>query len=234
MSKRTKKKPLSGILNDPKRDFPRKSQLRKVSSVIIPAIAGAVLGNMVIPGVGGRILGGAFASILVSNKKKVTKMNKVPVFYSFHFENDVMRVQQIRNIGSIEGNSATTPNEWEQLKRNGKTAVENWIHKNMSYKRCVIVLIGADTASRPWVRHEIEKAWNDGKALLGIYIHNIKCPRKGTSEKGDNPFDKFSFSDGKKMSTLVPCYDPNPQNAYQDISDNIQTWISNAISDKCN
>ncbi len=31
-------------------------------------------------------------------------MAKVPVFYSFHFDNDVMRVQQIRNIGAIEDN----------------------------------------------------------------------------------------------------------------------------------
>ena len=42
-------------------------------------------------------------------------MAKIPVFYSFHFDNDVMRVQQIRNIGSIEGNPPTTPNEWKNL-----------------------------------------------------------------------------------------------------------------------
>ncbi|MDQ1224403.1 hypothetical protein QE443_000564 [Pantoea ananatis] len=28
---------------------------------------------------------------------------KRQVFYSFHFDNDVMRVQQIRNMGVIEG-----------------------------------------------------------------------------------------------------------------------------------
>lgn len=31
-------------------------------------------------------------------------MAKRQVFYSFHFDNDVMRVQQVRNIGAIEGN----------------------------------------------------------------------------------------------------------------------------------
>lgn len=29
-------------------------------------------------------------------------MTKRRVFYSFHYENDVMRVQQIRNIGVLE------------------------------------------------------------------------------------------------------------------------------------
>ncbi len=28
---------------------------------------------------------------------------KRKVFYSFHFDNDVMRVQQIRNMGVLEG-----------------------------------------------------------------------------------------------------------------------------------
>lgn len=161
-------------------------------------------------------------------------MAKIPVFYSFHFDNDVMRVQQIRNIGSIEGNPPTTPNEWETLKRTGKQAVENWINQNMKYKRCIIVLIGSETASRPWVEHEIIKAWNDGKALLGIYIHNLRCPRSGTSKKGKNPFDLIKFNDGRVMSSVVPCYDPNSLNAYQDISNNISSWIDNAIQNKVN
>lgn len=161
-------------------------------------------------------------------------MAKIPVFYSFHFDNDVMRVQQIRNIGSIEGNPPTTPNEWETLKRTGKQAVENWINKNMKYKRCIIVLIGSETASRPWVEHEIIKAWNDGKALLGIYIHNLRCPRNGTSRKGKNPFNFIKLNDGRVMSSVVPCYDPDSLNAYQDISNNISSWIDNAIQNKVN
>lgn len=161
-------------------------------------------------------------------------MPKVPVFYSFHFDNDVMRVQQIRNIGSIEGNAPTTPNEWEQLKRTGKKAVESWIDQNMKYKRCIIVLIGSDTAGRPWVEHEIIKAWNDGKALLGIHIHNLKCPRNGTSRKGRNPFDLIKFADGRKLSSVVPCYDPSPINSYREISNNIAGWIDHAIKNKAN
>lgn len=93
-------------------------------------------------------------------------MARIPVFYSFHFDNDVMRVQQVRNIGVIEGNQPASPNDWEEIKRKGKAAVQNWIDENMKYKRCVIVLVGSETTNREWVRYEIEKAWNDGKALL--------------------------------------------------------------------
>jgi hypothetical protein len=159
-------------------------------------------------------------------------MARIPVFYSFHFDNDVMRVQQVRNIGVIEGNQPASPNDWEEIKRKGKAAVQNWIDENMKYKRCVIVLVGSETTNREWVRYEIEKAWNDGKALFGIYIHNLKCPRTGTCKKGINPFDTFTFNDGSKLSSVINCYDPNPMYAYTDIASNMESWINTAISQR--
>ena len=159
-------------------------------------------------------------------------MARIPVFYSFHFDNDVMRVQQVRNIGVIEGNQPASPNDWEEIKRKGKAAVQNWIDENMKYKRCVIVLVGSETTNREWVRYEIEKAWNDGKALFGKYIHNLKCPRTGTSKKGINPFDTFTFNDGSKLSSVINCYDPNPMYAYTDIASNMESWINTAISQR--
>lgn len=161
-------------------------------------------------------------------------MSKIPIFYSFHFDNDVMRVQQVRNVGTIEGNSPTNPNEWEKLKQKGAPAVQNWIDQNMKYKRCIVVLIGKDTSTRPWVRYEIEKAWNDGKALLGVHIHNLRCPRNGICSKGISPFDKIVLTDGRKLSTVIPCYNPNSSNAYLDISTNIASWINLAIAHKKN
>lgn len=196
-------------------------------------LAGAFIGNLLAPGVGGILMGGLLGS-LINTEESNQIMAKIPVFYSFHFQNDVMRVQQIRNIGSIEGNSAVNSNEWERIKQSGKTAVQNWIDQNMKYKRCVIVLIGTDTANRPWVKYEIERAWNQGKAILGIHIHNIRCARNGTCGKGANPFEQFTFDDGRKLSSVVPCYDPNPLNAYMDISSNIAGWINHAIQNKRN
>ena len=155
-------------------------------------------------------------------------MAKRQVFYSFHYANDVMRVQQIRNIGMVEGNSPVSPNEWEQVKRSGNSAIEKWIDDNMKYRSCVVVLIGEETASRPWVKYEIRKAWSDGKGLLGIYIHNIRDPRTGCCRKGSNPFSQFELN-GKNFADIVPCYDPNPWNAYNDIRNNLENWIENAI-----
>ncbi|MBP5489437.1 MAG: TIR domain-containing protein [Lachnospiraceae bacterium] len=155
------------------------------------------------------------------------------VFYSFHYGNDVMRVQQIRNIGQIEDNKPVSANQWESLRRTGDDAIKNWIDENMKYRSCVVVLIGEETATRKWVKYEIQHAWETGKALMGIYIHNLKDPRKGICAKGRNPFNGFKVGN-TNMADLVPCYEPDPRDAYYDIRSNLETWIEEAIKNKRN
>lgn len=155
-------------------------------------------------------------------------MARVPVFYSFHFDNDVMRVQQIRQMGMIDGDEPVSKNEWETVKRSGTSAIERWIDNNMKYKRCVVVLIGTDTHMRPWVQHEIKKAWAENRGLLGIHIHNLRCPNRGACAKGTNPFDQYTFRDG---DTIVrpPVYDPPAHDAYNYIRNNLASWVEDAI-----
>lgn len=159
-------------------------------------------------------------------------MAKRQVFYSFHYDNDVFRVQQIRNMGTLEENQPVAANQWETIKKSGDSAIEKWIDDNMKYRSCVVVLIGTDTYNRKWVKHEIKKAWNDGKGLVGIHIHNLKCPRNGICNIGANPFDQFTLSDGKKLSSLVKCYNPKSYDAYNDIQNNIEVWIDEAINNR--
>lgn len=159
-------------------------------------------------------------------------MAKRQIFYSFHYDNDVFRVQQIRNIGALEDNKPVSTNEWETVKRGGESSIKRWIDENLRYKSCLVVLIGSETVRRPWVKYEIEKAWNDGKAVLGIYIHNISCLRNGICRQGPNPFESFTFRDGRKLSSVVKCYNPKSNDAYNDIKNNIEYWIEEAISNR--
>lgn len=150
------------------------------------------------------------------------------IFYSFHFDNDVMRVQQVRNMGVVEGNTPVSPNTWEEVKKKGKASIEQWIDDNMKYKSCLVVLIGSETHARPWVDYEIQKAWKDGKGILGIHVHNLKCPNNGTCGKGKNPFTGINFTKGGV--TITPAvYDPKSSDAYNDISTNLSSWIETAI-----
>lgn len=158
-------------------------------------------------------------------------MAKRQIFYSFHFDNDVMRVQQVRNIGALEENKPVSPNDWEDVKKKGDAAIEKWIDDNMLYRSCVVVLIGEETANRKWVKKEIQKAWNKGKGLVGIYIHNLKDPNTGKCKKGKNPFEGFTLKDGtENLSDYVKCYDPDSNDAYGWIANNLENKVEEAIS----
>jgi hypothetical protein len=158
-------------------------------------------------------------------------MARVPIFYSFHFDNDVFRVQQVRNMGIVDGDEPVSPNEWEQIKRKGDASIRKWIDDNMKHRRCVIVLVGEQTAKRPWVKYEIEKAWNDHRGLFGIYVHNLKDPRTGTCSQGPNPFSSIKMDNGRPMSDYVTCRDPSWFDTYNSIKANMQGWVDAAIAE---
>lgn len=161
---------------------------------------------------------------------------KRKVFYSFHYQKDVWRVAQIRNIGAIEGNEIAKSNDWEEVKRQGDQAIKRWINHNLENRSCLVVLIGEETSERRYVLYEIEQAWNRGMGVLGIYIHNIKDRDGQTSKKGKNPFDKFRFLD--QFSRLdIPAICPNQLmkcnskdiTTYNIICTNLADWIEQAI-----
>ena len=133
------------------------------------------------------------------------------VFYSFHYDADNVRASQIRNMGVIEGNLLATDNDWETIKRGGERAIQNWIDNQLSGCSCTVVLIGAETAGRKWIKYEIEKSWNDGKGVLGIYIHNLRDFNGYQTRQGRNPFDDFTMKrDSSKLSSIVQTYNlPN-------------------------
>lgn len=156
------------------------------------------------------------------------------VFYSFHYQPDNWRASQVRNIGALEGNVPCSDNDWETVKRGGDAAIKRWIADQFSGRSCAVVLVGADTASRRWVRYEIEQAWNSSKGVVGVRIHNLKDREGYHSAAGDNPFDQFTINDGtKKLSSLVKLYDPPgwaSTDVYAHIKDNLADWVDEAIA----
>lgn len=152
-------------------------------------------------------------------------------FTSFHFDRDFWRVQQVRNMGAIEGNQIISPQSWEDVKRKGKAAIEKWIDDEMNGKSAVVVLVGNQTASRPWVKYEIEKAWNDKRPLVGIRIHGLEDTTGKTDTQGSDPFASIKTTAGVALSTYITLHAPTGSNSkavYKNISDNLATWVANA------
>ena len=152
-------------------------------------------------------------------------------FFSFHYKPDNWRASQVRNMGMVEGNTPVSDNAWESVTRGGDAAIERWIDAQMNGKTCVIILIGRYTSRRKWVRYEIEKAWNDGRGLVGIHVHNLRDSDRKQTVKGTNPFYRFSVN-GKRLLNIVNAYDPpykRSTNVYNHIAANIADWVEEAI-----
>jgi hypothetical protein len=155
------------------------------------------------------------------------------VFHSFRYKYDNWRVQQVKQMGVLEGQPLLSSNEWEKIKGAGDAEVKKWIDKQMSGKSCLVVLIGTATAGRKLVEYEIEKAWNDKRGVVGLYIHNLKDLDGNQASKGRNPFDNFTVGLSKKrMSSVVKAYDPpfvSSTYVYNHIKDNLASWVEQAI-----
>lgn len=158
------------------------------------------------------------------------------IFHSFRFSHDHWRVQTVRHIGSIEGQKLLSPNEWEAVKKQGDQAVRNWINGQLSGRSCVVVLIGSATAGRPWVNYEMDKGWEDGKGVVGVYIHGLKNSQSKQAAKGANPLTSINVSTKagpKKLSSVAKTHDPpykQSSNVYSYIKDNIEDWVEEAIA----
>src|SRR5271168_4044531 len=96
--------------------------------------------------------------------------------FSFHYERDVWRAGQVRNSWVTRDREAAgfwDAVAWEAVKKKGDDAIKAWIRNQMDGTSVTAVLIGAETASRPYVKYEIEQSSAKGNGLFGIYIHNM-------------------------------------------------------------
>jgi len=160
------------------------------------------------------------------------------VFFSFYYDADAWRASQVRNMGVIEGNVPCSDNDWEAVKRGGDKAIEKWIADQLAGRSCAVVLVAGQTASRKWVIHEIQEAWNADKGVVGIRIHNLKNEAGNTGSYGANPFDQLTLQNGtKRLSSVVKLYDPagwTSTDVYKTIKGNIAEWVEEAITIRSN
>lgn len=171
-------------------------------------------------------------------------MPKRQIFYSFHYDNDCWRTQIVRNIDAFEVNKPVSANEWEEVKRQGSVAVQRWIDNAMYYRSCIVVLVGSETANRPWVQYEIQHAWKEGKGIVCIDIHNLKDSFGRTCLAGSNPLSNFCIDrtmnyiakrntplDGNEICLDRVCkfFKPSSFSTYKDIEENIEALVEEAI-----
>lgn len=98
------------------------------------------------------------------------------VFFSFHYGNDVFRVNQVRNSWVTQGKQVAgfiDKAEFEKIEKSGQKAIENWIDNQLEGTSVTVVLIGEKTLERQYVQYEICQSLNRGNAVIGVQIHSI-------------------------------------------------------------
>lgn len=159
-------------------------------------------------------------------------MAKRQVFFSFEYNKDNWRASQVRNMGKVSDDSTFSDNDWEEVKEKTDSKIKEWINSQLEKRSCLVVLIGSTTASRKWVKYEIEIAYKLNKGIVGIYIHNLKDKNGEQTTKGSNPFYSLYASDGNRLSDYVDVFDSSYSSStsvYKDIEDNIEQLIEDAI-----
>lgn len=152
------------------------------------------------------------------------------VFFSFHYARDVRRVVQIRNSWVVPSQREAQPfydkAEFEKAKvRAG--GIEKWIEAQLKGTSVTVVLYGAKTYDRPWVRHEVKRSFELSKGMIAIDIHNVRDPQNGTDVQGKNPLGYWSVTkQGRKtyLSDMYESYNWVRDNGFK----NLPSWIETA------
>jgi hypothetical protein len=132
------------------------------------------------------------------------------VFFSFHYQRDIFRVNQIRNIPEVMGDAAAGFKDaslWEEAKKKSDAAVKELIDYGLLNTTVTVVCIGNQTAGRKFINYEIEKSMARGNGIVGVQIHHLNDHKGNTDPAGATPakitsgnFKVYKYTD---ISTLA-------------------------------
>lgn len=112
------------------------------------------------------------------------------VFFSFHYQRDIWRVNQIRSIPNVTGNAAAGFKDaslWEETKKKGDAPIKALIDKALEGTSVTVVFVGSQTAGRKFINYEIDKSIERGNGLVAVQIHHLEDQKKVVDPAGAIP-----------------------------------------------
>ncbi len=135
------------------------------------------------------------------------------VFFSFHYQRDIVRVNQIRNLPEIVDASAAGFKDsslWEEAKKKSDDAVKKLIDDGLMGTSVTLVCIGNKTAGRKFINYEIQKSIDRGNGILGVQIHHLKNFDGDTDPEGVTPslltknnYPIYKYDDHTKLKAWI-------------------------------
>ncbi|MFH1663880.1 MAG: TIR domain-containing protein [archaeon] len=135
------------------------------------------------------------------------------VFFSFHYQRDIWRVNQIRNVHNVVGVAAAGFKDaslWEEALKKGDAEIKRMIDKALEGTSVTVICLGNKTAGRKYINYEIDKSLERGNGLLGIQIHHLKnnksevdLPGGVPSQIEKNGFKVYKYVDSEKLAIRI-------------------------------
>jgi hypothetical protein len=113
-------------------------------------------------------------------------------FFSFHYKPDVTRANVVKNCWVTKDREDAgffNSSAFEKAKRTNDDTLKAFLNREIDGSSVMCALVGAETASRRWVRYEIQTGIWEAKGLLAIRINTIRDFNQQTTAAGTNPFD---------------------------------------------
>ncbi len=98
-------------------------------------------------------------------------------FFSFHYQRDIWRVNQIRNIPNVTGCAAAGFQDaslWEEAKNKGDATIKSLIDKGLENTTVTVVFVGSQTAGRKFINYEIDQSIARGNGIVAVQVHELK------------------------------------------------------------
>jgi hypothetical protein len=124
-------------------------------------------------------------------------------FFTFHYNNDVMRAQVIKNAWVTQNRVDSgffDKSAFERAKIENPDNLRRFLTGKLDGTSVTCACVGAQTFARPWVRYEILRSVQLGKGLLGVRLDRVKCAQQvrqgfsGYEKSGASPFDHLALS----------------------------------------
>lgn len=112
------------------------------------------------------------------------------VFFSFYYQLDIWRVNQIRSIPNVTGCAAAGFQDasiWEEAEKKGDAAIKDIIDKGLENTSVTVVCVGSKTAGRTYINYEIDQSIARGNGIVAVQIHHLKDKDGNTDPAGAIP-----------------------------------------------
>ena len=135
------------------------------------------------------------------------------VFFSFHYQRDIWRINQIRSIPNVTGSATAGFQDaslWEEARRKSDAAIMRMIDGALFNTSVTVVFIGNRTANRRFINYEIEQSIQRGNGLVGIQIHHLLNQSKEADPPGaipklltDHGFKVYKYVDHEMLARRI-------------------------------